>query len=341
MRKLFTCVFALALAALVAQQSDLFPLLKSNVPMGKQGLGLFLVSSNQLLRPWGEQTTIPGRPVDMAYDSQRRILAVLNTRSILILDGSTGTKVADIVTHSTSYTGIAFRPGDRELWASETARNGPDAILIAGISEAGMPGESSRIPLTGHPLPAGIAFSPDGQFAYVAMSRDNKLAVIDTKSREIVKQVDTGIAPFGVAVAGGSVFVTNRGGRRATPSDTTAPSSGSNVVTDPTTGSSMTGTVSVVDAKTFGVREIVVGLAPAQLAVGPAGKTIAIANAHSDSITILDTDTMARTDIKIPTYPEAALGSQPIGLAYGSDGTPANGLSRAQFPRLGFLPRSR
>ena len=96
MRKLAVCAFTLAIAALVAQQSDLFPLLKSNVPMGRQSLGLFLVSSNQLLHPWGEQTVIPGRPVDMTYDSQRRILAVLNTRSILLLDGSTGTKVADI-----------------------------------------------------------------------------------------------------------------------------------------------------------------------------------------------------------------------------------------------------
>src|ERR1035441_2960167 len=73
--------------------------------------------------------------------------------------------------------GIAFRPGDRELWASETSRNGPDSILITKISEVGMPGESSRIGLNGHPLPTGIAFSPDGKLAYVAFSRSNTLAI--------------------------------------------------------------------------------------------------------------------------------------------------------------------
>src|SRR5260370_27762991 len=137
MRKPILCAFALAAVALPAQQSGILPVLKSTVAMGKQPGGFFLLPPNQLLRPWGEETVIAGRPVDMTYDSQRRILAVLNTRSILLLDGSTGTKVAEIPARTTSYAGIAYRPGDRELWASETARNGPDSILITKISAVG------------------------------------------------------------------------------------------------------------------------------------------------------------------------------------------------------------
>ena len=320
MRKPILCAFALAAVALLAQQSGIFPVLKSTVAMGKQPGGFFLLPPNQLLRPWGEQTVIPGRPVDMTYDSQRRILAVLDTRSILLLDGSTGTKVAEIAARNTSYAGIAYRPGDRELWASETTRNGPDSILITKISEVGMPGESSRIGLNGHPLPTGIAFSPDGRLAYVAFSRSNTLAIIDANTLELLKEINVGMAPFGVAVAQGSVFVSNRAGRRAGPDDTVAPSSGSRVVTDPVTGASTSGTVSVVDMKEGGVREVAVGLAPSQLAVGPEGKRVAVANGHSDSVSILDTATLARTDVKIPTFPEAALGSQPISLAFSADG---------------------
>ena len=245
---------------------------------------------------------------------------MLNTRSILLLDGSTGTKVAEIATRNTSYAGIAYRPGDRELWASETTRNGPDSILITKISEVGMPGESSRIGLNGHPLPTGIAFSPDGRLAYVAFSRSNTLAIIDAETLELLKEIDVGMAPFGVAVAQGSVFVSNRAGRRARADDTVAPSSGSSVVTDPVTGASTSGTVSVVDTKEGGVREVAVGLAPSQFAVGPGGTRIAVANGHSDSVSILDTATLARNDVKIPTFPEAALGSQPISLAFSVDG---------------------
>jgi len=134
MRKAIPIAALLSILVLVAAETGVFPVLKSTVLLGKQRENLYLVSTNQLLRPWGEQTVIAGRPVDMAWDSARRFLAVLNTRGILLLDGSTGTKLADIESRTTSYTGIAFRPGDRQLWASETARNGPDSILIAELS---------------------------------------------------------------------------------------------------------------------------------------------------------------------------------------------------------------
>ena len=51
---------------------------------------------------------------------------MLNTRSIMLFDGSNGTQLTEIKARSTLYTGLAFRPGDRELWGSEATRNGPD-----------------------------------------------------------------------------------------------------------------------------------------------------------------------------------------------------------------------
>jgi YVTN family beta-propeller protein len=204
------------------------------------------------------------------------------------------------------------------LWASEATANGPDSILIVELSEVGMPVKTSRVEFQGHPTPVGIAFSADGGTAYVAFSRANALAVIDAATHEIRKQVDVGMAPFGVVVSKlrGKVFVTNRGGRRPAAGDTTAPSSGSAIFTDPVTGSSASGTLSVVDAETLEVREVPVGLEPSQLALGPDESTLAVANSHSDTVSFLDTATLARTDVKIPTFPEAALGSQPTSVAF-------------------------
>src|SRR5262249_27879003 len=242
MRKTIFCALAVAAVAMLAQQAAVFPTLKTKTTLGRQAEGIYLVPTNQMLHPWGQQMVIAGRPVDMAFDSEKRILAVLNWRGILLVDGSTGAKLADVPARSTSYTGIAFRPGNRELWASETTRNGPDSILVVKLSETGAPGETTRIELKNHPVPAGLAFAPDGRTAYVAFSRGNSLAAIDTTTHEIIKQVDVGIAPFGVAVSKvrGRVFVSNRGGRRARANDTIAPSSGTQVVTDPITGSSTT-----------------------------------------------------------------------------------------------------
>ena len=76
----------------------------------------------------------------------------------------------------------------------------------------------------------------------------------------------------------------------------------------------------MVDRETWGVREVAVGLAPSQTVLSPDGKTLAVANGHSDSISLLDTATLARTDVTIPTYPEGTLGSQPIALAFAPDG---------------------
>ena len=82
MRTILICAGGLAAAALVAQQAATFSVLKSDARLGRQAEGLYLVPTNQMLRPWGELTAIQGRPVDMAFDSARRVLAVLNTNSV-------------------------------------------------------------------------------------------------------------------------------------------------------------------------------------------------------------------------------------------------------------------
>ncbi len=326
-------ILALAGAILAGKESFVFSILKSDAAIGKQAAGYYLLPTNQLLEPWGEQTKITGRPVDLTFDSRGRLLAVLNWRSVLLLDGSTGIRVAEIRARSTSYTGLAFRPGDREIWASETSRNGPDSILIVELDEIGRPGTTggpggagtNRIELTGHPVPAGIAFSSDGQTAYVALSRNNSLAVIDARSRQVKREIEVGMAPFGVLVAPqqGKIFVSNLGGRRLRTGDTAAPSSGSQVVSDPATGAAASGTLSVVDPETLAVREIAVGLHPSGMALSPDRKTLAVANGHSDSVSFIDTSSLARTDVRIPTWPDngsTLLGSQPIGVAFAPDG---------------------
>ena len=321
MRTTLVVAVVLAGAALIAREAAHFPVLKSNAPLGAQDGGFRLLPTNQLLHPWGQQTVIPGRPVDMAYDSDKRVLAVLNTRAVVLLDGSTGAKVGEIAAHTTSYAGIAYRPGNRELWASETSSKA-DSILVTKVSAVGLPeGQPARIDLKGHAVPTGIAFSADGKTAYVAMSRDNSLAVIDAEKRTVKKMVDTGMAPFGVAVSKrrGKIYVTNRGGRRPEANDTTAPSSGSQILTDPRTGTSVSGTISIVDAETFAVKEVPVGLAPSQIALSGDEKELAVVNSHSDNVSILDTETLKRVDVKIPAYPAAAIGSQPTAAVFSGD----------------------
>src|ERR1700681_3738824 len=92
-------LLAIAAAALIARETGIFPLLSSTVPLGKQN-GFYLLPTNQILRPWGQQALIKGRPVDLAYNSDKRIIAILNTRAILLFDALSGAQLADIKTRS-------------------------------------------------------------------------------------------------------------------------------------------------------------------------------------------------------------------------------------------------
>src|SRR5260370_11726864 len=196
MRKLPIVCCVLAFTVFAAKETGFFAILRSDAAIGKQASGAFLLPTNQLLRPWGEQTIFPGRPVDIAFDSKKRLLAVLNTRSVLLMDGSTGTQVAEIKSRATSYAGVAFLPGDRQLWASETTRNGPDSILIAELTDLGLPGNTTHLELAGHPVPAGMAFSRNGATAYVAFSRNNSLPTIDTEPTKLTPSIPFLIPPF-------------------------------------------------------------------------------------------------------------------------------------------------
>lgn len=61
--------------------------------------------------------------------------------------------------------------------------------------------------------PAGSALSPDGKFLYVACQGDNSLAVIDTASLKVVKQIAVGYFPYGVSVSkdASKILITNWG----------------------------------------------------------------------------------------------------------------------------------
>jgi YVTN family beta-propeller protein len=315
---------ALAVSALaaVAQQAGLFAVLRHTARIGLQGDGSYLLPTSQLLRPAGRRVAIPGRPVDLAIDSRGRLLAVLNNFNLKLIDAPSGAELATVRTKSTSWSGIAFRPGDREVWASEALRNGPDSLFIWKLSETGAPAGEERIALPGrHPTPVGIAFSADGKTAYIALSRDNALAVIDAESRQVAKTIPIGLAPHAVLFAAQTkrVYVSCRGGLAPKPGAPVGPSSGTQLAVDVLTGSVKNGTLAVVDPESGRVEQWETGRAPSGLALSPDGKTLVVCNGHSDSLSFFDTASGKRTDVKLPAEPDGGLGSQPVAARFLSD----------------------
>jgi YVTN family beta-propeller protein len=171
-------------------------------------------------------------------------LSVIDTRAMkLVSQISTGGRffVGVQVTGAGPYTAWASGGGDNSIKRFTITADGAisqaDSVVIrpmasptSGAVNSYKPGktfntadaEGNRPPApTGFnradgaaiTFPTGSALSPDGKYLYVACNGDNSLAVIDTTTFAVVKQVAVGYFPYDVVVSadGQWVFVSNWG----------------------------------------------------------------------------------------------------------------------------------
>ena len=124
--------------------------------------------------------------------------------------------------------------------------------------------------------------------AFVALNNRNTVAVVDAVAKTIVREIPVGLAPLFLRLSpdGKTLFVSNRGGEAPAAGEPQGFSSGTPMATDPTTGAVLNGTVTVVRLADFSSRQVTVGRAPTSLAVSPDGTTVAVANSHSDSVSL-------------------------------------------------------
>jgi YVTN family beta-propeller protein len=172
--------------------------------------------------------------------------------------------------------------------------------------------------------PTGIAISPDGKTAYVVLDNNDTLTKIDLTQPKPAEgpEIRVGNVPHSVVISpdGTTAYVSNEAGRIATAKDFQQYSNGTPVVAEYPTGSTSTGTVSVVNLSTFTVTgKISVGLHPTGMAFY--GQYLLVANAYSDSISVIDTTTnkVAQTinlglPVKVPGETVAGAGPNSIAV---------------------------
>src|SRR5262249_5390917 len=132
------------------------------------------------------------------------------------------------------------------------------------------------------------------------------------------------VAPYMICRVGERLYVSNWGGDPPGADDPAGKTSGTPVRVDPTTGVADHGTVSVVAGgpdEWKQVETVEVGLHPCGMAASPAGRFLYVANASSDTVSIIDT----KTDKVVETVscrPEARLpfGSGSNAVAVSPDG---------------------
>ncbi|HMF76210.1 MAG TPA: alkaline phosphatase family protein [Bryobacteraceae bacterium] len=341
------------MAALLVGLSSFAPNIcaqNTTASIGRQSDGSIILPNGQTITPTGTQVTVNDRPLGITVSPDNTTAVVVTasnfkTEAIHFIDLATQTVVQTI--NGNTFVGVAFSPDGKTLYVGGGTDNNVKVLTLGPNHQWSL---AHSVAISGG-APSGLSLSPTGDKLYVALNKKEGLGIIDTKSLAVT-QVTTGAFPYTTVTSadGGKVYVSNWGGRLPEAGDAT---DGSNpVVVDPATGIANNGTVSVYDTHAQAVvSTIQVGLHPSAMALSPDGTRLYVANAESDSISIVSTGNNAVTDtIDLRPYSSAPLGSVPNAIAVTKDGSTlyvANGGNNAVavvqpdyrgVPVRGFIP---
>ncbi|HEY1381636.1 MAG TPA: bifunctional YncE family protein/alkaline phosphatase family protein [Gemmataceae bacterium] len=292
--------------------------------------GGHLVPTGQLVRPAGRSVAWAGRPVDLALSPDGKTLYAKDDTGLVVIDPAAGAVRQHLPFGKAhgggSMHGLAVSRDGARVYATTAEQS----LAEAGVGPDGRLTLRRMIPLPGPKggddpsHPCGIALSADGRTAYVCLSRDNALAVVDLTAAAVVARVPVGVAPYAVVLSsdGSAAYVSNWGGRRPKAGERTAPSSGTPVLVDER-GVAASGTVGRVDLRRRVMdAEAAVGLHPTGLALSRDGGTLYVANANSDTVSILATPALT-VEHTLTVRPDPALpfGSATNAVALSPDGT--------------------
>lgn len=352
----------------------------SNRTVGPQRDGSIVVSDNQVLTPAGRLIELgaPVRAKAIALNPGKTahtaaVLLMGSPQPIIVFDTQSGKVLQHYLPEGAqndsekdrstgSFAGITYSPdGARLLFSQDN-----NYVSVANVDKnTGLLSHEQRVVLPSPPAdgrqyhntksinPGGIAFSGDGKHAYVALNAANTLGVIDLTASpaKLSAQIPVGNVPNSVVIHGNFAYISNEGGRPATTGDFTNDSDGTPIVVDRTDAYTLTGTVSVVDLITGKLKTTInVGLHPAGMTI--VGSRLFVANAYSDSLSIIDIDAdkVTRTiNLSVPIA-GGTFGSGPNGVAVTENGTAYVTLGQANAvavidlqgrdakPVIGYIP---
>jgi DNA-binding beta-propeller fold protein YncE len=172
------------------------------------------------LDPAGEAVDLGSLPISL-------VLAPERGKAVVVLSGwrEQGVQVVDLKTRKVTqkllqegaFYGAAFSPDGHRLCVS----GGNTDMLFVYVWKDGAATIENKFELekaktadgTVTSYPAGLAFSPNGKFVYVAEDVGDRLAVVNAATGEITQRFSTDHYPYGVALtADGQVFVSAWGG---------------------------------------------------------------------------------------------------------------------------------
>src|SRR5271163_942068 len=260
--------------------------------------------------PTGVRLDPAGEGVDLGSLPINLVLAPEKDKAVVVLSGwrEQGAQVVDLKTRKVTqkllqdgaFYGAAFSPDGHRLCVS----GGNTDMLFVYAWKDGAATLENKFDLakaktadgTGTSYPAGLAFSPNGKFVYVAENVGDRLAVVNAATGQITQRFSTDHYPYGVALTpNGQLFVSAWG------------------------GSTVSQFRVLADGSLAYLGRIEVGRHPSALAVK--GTRLYVALAGSDRVAVVDTKLRKVTSYLHDAAPGAPPeGSTPNAVAITSDG---------------------
>jgi YVTN family beta-propeller protein len=317
-------------------------------PLGNHTAAVLQMSAPQAVTIFNTQTgaviqnvTVPsktGSATGIAYTSDgAHLLFSQDSHYVAYLSvNTTGTSAGQVITTPTSsyaqisvpYNLTAASAGCTPFVSPFNTAPTPPSGSPNGTS--GGSGNSAVYPCgkaysgTSTSYPLGLAVAPGNTYAYSVADANDTLAQINLNTKTLVSQLRVGQVPHSVVISadGTTAYVSNEGGRIPTATDFQEYSDGTPVVATYPTGSTATGTVSVVNLASFTVTATIsTGLHPTGMAFWGT-QYLLVANTYSDSISVVNTsnDTVAYTinlglPIAVPGSTTPAYGAGPNSIA--------------------------
>jgi YVTN family beta-propeller protein len=326
--------------------------------VGRIGSKRFYTPVNQVLTPTGLQVELPGmRPQALALSRNGNLLVTAGkTHELVVINPVSGAILQRVPLPSEkgneltpgpvsgqilepdkdgqlSFTGLIFSPDGKRIYLS----NVDGSIKVFGVenSDKVVPLYTISLPRANAPrrkaeIPAGLAISANGKRLYVALNLSNRLAELDATTGRMLRLWNVGVAPFDVVLADNKAYVSNWGGRRPDGESVTGPAGrGTRVRVDPVRFIANEGSVSVIDLTESQDKseirnsksEIKAGLHSSAMALSPDRRWLVVANAASDTLSVIDT----RLDqvierIWVRQNPGDLFGAQPNALVFNRSG---------------------
>ncbi len=212
-----------------------------------------------------------------SWDGRYAYITNADTDRVSVVDIQGKKVTAEVATGGYPH-GLRLSPDGRELYVANVTDN---TVSILKEAERVSVGKA----------PVQVAFTPDGKHVYVSLRDEDSVAIIDTSTRNVVKNVSVGRNPIQLyAAAGGSKMYVANQGSDSNPDDT----------------------VSVIDTKSQSViNTVVTGKGAHGVVASTDGGFVFITNTKDNTVSAIDTSTQN----VVATYP---VGPNPNGITYRS-----------------------